>query len=162
MIPDDTRTITTTSRNGLGKFIADFLFVCFGNIMPGAMAEFLMRQALREAGLEEQVRIRSADLHAKREAHLWAQEASANLAFRWLSTGPNPWLEKWSSDCILAVDFQSKAELLTLYPESQGKIYMLSAYAEGPLQYRGIPDQTSAILRRHDSAAGNCRPAFAT
>jgi protein-tyrosine-phosphatase len=38
------------------------------------------------------------------------------------------------------MDFQNKAELLTLYPESQNKIYMLSAYAEGRWQYREIPD----------------------
>jgi protein-tyrosine-phosphatase len=44
------------------------------------------------------------------------------------------------ADCILAMDFQNKAELLTLYPELQGKIYMLSAYADGPWQYREIPD----------------------
>ena len=56
-----------------------FVFVCFGNIMRSAMAEFLMRQALNEAGLEQQVRIVSAGLHASagREAHPWAQEASA-------------------------------------------------------------------------------------
>src|SRR5580658_5796957 len=33
-----------------------FVFVCYGNIMRSAMAEFLMRQALSEAGVEEQVR----------------------------------------------------------------------------------------------------------
>jgi protein-tyrosine-phosphatase len=45
-----------------------------------------------------------------------------------------------NADCILAMDFQNKAELLALYPESQEKIYMLSAYSEGPWQYREIPD----------------------
>jgi protein-tyrosine-phosphatase len=44
------------------------------------------------------------------------------------------------ADCVLAMDFQNKAELLTLYPEYQEKIFMLSAYAEGPWQYREIPD----------------------
>ncbi len=35
-----------------------FLFICFGNIMRSAMAEFVMRQTLRYAGLEDQVRDR--------------------------------------------------------------------------------------------------------
>jgi protein-tyrosine-phosphatase len=38
------------------------------------------------------------------------------------------------------MDFQNKAELLTLYPGFREKVYMLSAYAEGPGQYREIPD----------------------
>jgi len=48
-----------------------FLFVCFGNIMRSAMAESLMKQGLIEAGLEDQVRLMSAGLHASagREAH---------------------------------------------------------------------------------------------
>jgi len=38
------------------------------------------------------------------------------------------------------MDFQNKAELLMVYPESQAKIYMLSAYGEGSWQYREIAD----------------------
>jgi Low molecular weight phosphotyrosine protein phosphatase len=51
--------------------VRSFLFVCFGNIMRSAMAEFLMRQELSETGLEQPVRIVSAGLHATagREAH---------------------------------------------------------------------------------------------
>jgi len=112
--------------------------------MRSAMAGFLMRQALREAGLEKQVRIMSAGLHAiaGREAHVWAQEASADLGISLAEHRAKPLTREMveQADCILAMDFQNKAELLTLYPESQGTIYMLSAYAEGPWQYREIPD----------------------
>jgi hypothetical protein len=38
------------------------------------------------------------------------------------------------------MDFQNKAELLTLYPDAANKIYMLSAYAEGAWKCREIPD----------------------
>jgi protein-tyrosine-phosphatase len=86
----------------------------------------------------------SAGLHANagREAHLWAQEASADLGISLAEHRAKPLTREMveQADCILAMDFQNKAELLTLYPESQGKIYMVSAYAEGPLQYRKIPD----------------------
>jgi protein-tyrosine phosphatase len=92
-----------------------FLFVCFGNIMRSAMAEFLMRQALSEAaGLG----ISLAEHRAKPLTREMVAQA----------------------DCVFAMDFQNKAELLTLYPEAEEKIFMLSAYAEGPWQYREIPD----------------------
>jgi len=121
-----------------------FLFVCFGNIMRSAMAEFLMRQALNEKGLERQVRIVSAGMHATagREAHPWAQEAATGLGISLAGHRAKPVTRELvdQADCVLAMDFQNKAELLTLYPQAEGKIFMLSAYAEGPWQYREIPD----------------------
>lgn len=121
-----------------------FLFVCFGNLMRSAMAEFAMRQALRYAGLEDQVRVLSAGLHASpgREAHPWAQQAAAevgiSLADHRAKLVTREIVEQ--ADCIFAMDFQNKAELLTLYPDARKKILMLSAYAEGPSQYREIDD----------------------
>ena len=44
------------------------------------------------------------------------------------------------ADAIFAMDFQNKAELLTLYPDSKHKIFMLSAYLNGSRQYGEIPD----------------------
>jgi protein-tyrosine phosphatase len=121
-----------------------FLFVCFGNIMRSAMAEFLMRQALHEAGVESRACITSAGLHATvgREAHPWAQEAAAGLGVSLTEHRAKPLTRDMveQADCVFAMDFQNKAELLTLYPEAQERIFMLSAYAEGPWQYREIPD----------------------
>ena len=121
-----------------------FVFVCWGNIMRSAMAEFLMIRALRDAGLAEQVQIMSAGLHATpgREAHPWAQAAAAQLGIS-LSQHHAKLLTRGMVDaaaCIFAMDFQNKAELLNLYPEFREKVYMLSAYAEGPGRYREIPD----------------------
>lgn len=136
--------IRTSNRRLVPTSSRSFLFVCFGNIMRSAMAEFLMKQALREAGLEGQVRIMSAGLHASagREAHPWAQEASADigiaLAEHRAKLLTREMMER--ADCIFAMDFQNKAELLTLCPEMQDKIYMLSAYAKGAWKYREIPD----------------------
>jgi protein-tyrosine-phosphatase len=121
-----------------------FLFVCYGNIMRSAMAEFLMRQALGEAGLEHQVRITSAGLHATagREAHSWAQEAAAGLGISLAEHRAKPLTREMveQADCVFAMDFQNKAELLTLYQKAQEKIFMLSAYGEGPWRYREISD----------------------
>jgi protein-tyrosine-phosphatase len=44
------------------------------------------------------------------------------------------------ADAIFAMDFQNKAELLTLFPDSRHKIFMLSAYLNGPGQHGEIPD----------------------
>ena len=121
-----------------------FLFVCFGNIMRSALAEFLMRQELGKTGLEQQVRIASAGLHATtgKEAHPWAQQAAAELGISLAEHRAKPVTREMveQADCVLAMDFQNKAELLTLYPEAQEKIFMLSAYASGAWQYREIPD----------------------
>jgi protein-tyrosine phosphatase len=121
-----------------------FVFVCFGNIMRSAMAEFLMRRELSGAGIEHQVHIVSAGLHATagREAHPWAQQASEDFGISLAEHRAKPLTRAMveQADGVLAMDFQNKAELLTLYPEFKEKIFMLSAYAEGPWQYREIPD----------------------
>jgi protein-tyrosine phosphatase len=140
----DALGVRTSNRRLVPPSARSFIFVCFGNIMRSAMAEFLMRQALREAGPETQVRIMSAGLHASagREAHPWAQEASADLGIALTEHRAKPLTQEMvnEADCIFAMDFQNKAELLALYPESESKIYMLSAYADGPWQYHEIPD----------------------
>lgn len=134
-----------------------FIFVCHGNIMRSAMAEFFMRQTLREMGLEQEVQVMSAGLHccAGREAHSWAQEASADLGISLAEHRAKPLTQKMvdEADCILAMDFRNKAELLALYPESREKIYMLSAYSEGPWQYREIPDPYLGDLETTRSCA---------
>jgi protein-tyrosine-phosphatase len=184
-----TRTTTTASRDGLRRFVPDFLlkqrnlvlrlgpraggiyaklrlldalgirkanqrlvpvsarsflFVCFGNIMRSTMAEFLMKQAVAEAGLEEQVQIMSAGLQANpgREAHTWAEQVSPDLGISLAEHRAKLLTREMveQADCILAMDFQNKAELLVLYPESEHKIFMLSAYGESPWQYREIVD----------------------
>ena len=123
-----------------------FVFVCFGNIMRSAMAEFLMRKVLDETGSvdREKIRIVSAGLHADpgREAHPWAQEAAAelgvSLAMHHAKLLTREMVDQ--ADAIFAMDFQNKAELLTLYPDAANKIYMLGAHAEGAWKCPEIPD----------------------
>jgi protein-tyrosine-phosphatase len=52
------------------------------------------------------------------------------------------------------MDFQNKAELLTLYPNAAEKIYMLGTYAEGPWKDREIPDPYLADLEGTRYCAG--------
>jgi protein-tyrosine-phosphatase len=129
-----------------------FVFVCFGNIMRSAMTEFLMRKALDGKAPEEieKVHIVSAGLHANpgREAHPWMQEAAAELGISLASHRAKLLTREMvdAADAIFAMDFQNKAELLTLYPEAAGKICMLGAYAEGSGKCREIPDPYLADL----------------
>ena len=140
----DSLGIRTEKRRLAPSSARSVLFVCFGNIMRSAMAEFLMRKELSEAGLTEQVRIMSAGLHATagKEAHPWAQDAAANLGVSLQEHRAKLLTREMveQADCVFAMDFQNKAELLTLYPEAQEKICMLSAYGEGAWQYREISD----------------------
>jgi len=140
----DRLRIWTDNQRLVPQSARSFVFVCYGNIMRSAMAELLMKKALGVAGREPQIRIMSAGLHAcaGREAHPWAQEASADLGISLAEHRAKPLTQEMikSADCVFAMDFQNKAELLTLYPGFQKKIYMLSAYAEGPWRYREIPD----------------------
>ncbi|MGB8061949.1 MAG: hypothetical protein WCF26_08645 [Candidatus Sulfotelmatobacter sp.] len=146
----DLLRIRTDNQRLVPPSARTFVFVCYGNIMRSAMAEFLMRKALRDAGREPQVRIMSAGLHvcAGSEAHPRAQEASAELGVSLAEHRAKPLTQQMieDADCVFAMDFQNKAELLTLYPEFQKKIYMLSAYAEGPWRYREIPDPYTGDL----------------
>ncbi|HEY1262850.1 MAG TPA: low molecular weight protein-tyrosine-phosphatase [Terriglobales bacterium] len=120
-----------------------FLAVCFGNIMRSPMVEQMLRRALAEHGFTT-ARVESAGLHAipGRPAHPWAIEVARELAIplddhRARLVAPEM-VER--ADVILAMDLENLAELLARYPEASAKTYMLGAYAEGPQQYREIPD----------------------
>jgi protein-tyrosine phosphatase len=129
-----------------------FLFVCFGNIMRSAMAEFLMRKMVLETtpDFASGLRIVSAGLHAAagREAHPWAQEAAVELGISLAGHRAKPLIREMveQADCIFAMDFQNKAELLTLFPEAESRIYMLSAYAKDAGRGREIPDPYTSDL----------------
>jgi len=123
-----------------------FLFVCFGNMMRSALAESLMWKAVGEIFPErpQDVQIVSAGLHAVtgNEAHPWARTAAVDLGISLEQHRARLLTQEMvdQADCILPMDFQNKAELLSLYPKADTKIYMLSAYAEGPWRNREIPD----------------------
>lgn len=119
-----------------------FLFVCFGNIMRSPMAEALFRKAINEEDLPMQ--ISSAGLHAiagtppdpravmvAREMNVPLDGHRAQLLTPALMAG---------ADVVFAMDYQNKAELLARYPDHSRKIFMLSAFGEGPDRHREIPD----------------------
>jgi protein-tyrosine-phosphatase len=131
------------SQTVVPKTSRSFVFVCFGNIMRSPMAEALFREELGSLADERSLRIASAGLHATpgNPAHPWALASSAKLGVsleqhraQLLTAGMVQ-----EADAIFAMDFQNKAELLTLYPDSKDKVFMLRACLQDSSQME-IPD----------------------
>ena len=120
-----------------------FLFVCFGNIMRSPMAEAMFRRAVAQSGLTG-IRASSAGIHAipGNTPHPWALSASQEFGLpltghRARLLTPDLAIQ---ADVIFVMDFQNKAEIMTLYPEAGARVLMLSAYGSGPMRGREIPD----------------------
>jgi protein-tyrosine phosphatase len=108
------------------------------------MSEELLKQLLRQRGWESMVRVQSAGLHAVSGtgAHPWASSACGSVRLSLAAHRSKQVSAEMIDDAeaIFAMDFQNKAELLALFPKAKDKIFMLSAYARGPLQGREILD----------------------
>ena len=120
-----------------------FVFVCFGNLMRSPMAEAMLKRALAEHGIDD-VEVKSAGIHAKagREAHEWAIAAGHELGIPLDQHRAEPLTADMvsGSDVLFAMDYANVVELISLYPEAKGKIFLLSGYAEGSARNREIPD----------------------
>ena len=140
----DSIGVRTPNKVKLKSGTRSFLFVCLGNIMRSPMAEAMLKQALTEKGLQDQVRVASAGLHATpgKAAHPWAIAALQEIGLPLTSHRAQLLTLDLAgqADVIFAVDFQNKVELLALFPEAQHKVAMLSANASAPIRYREIPD----------------------
>lgn len=120
-----------------------FLMVCFGNIMRSPMAAEMLKRELGKAGMET-ASVHSAGLHAceGRAAHPWALDVARELGISLEAHRAHlitPQMVE-NADAILAMDYENVAELLARFPLAKNKIFMLSAYAEGPQRYREISD----------------------
>ena len=120
-----------------------FIFVCFGNIMRSPMAELMFKRALGERN-QDGIQVSSAGIHATpgSPAHPRAQIAARELGLS-LDHHQSQLLTHEmadQADAILAMDFQNKAELVSLFPEARDKVFMLSAYADGQQYCREIAD----------------------
>lgn len=137
--------------------IRSVLFVCFGNIIRSPMCEALLTRELTRFP-DIRMAVSSAGLNAVsgRPAHPWAVAAASEFGIsledhraRLLT---NPMVE--AADAIFAMDYQNQVQLLTRWPGTREKVYMLSAYAaeeyrsvEIPDPYYMGPDDTIACYR---------------
>ena len=66
------------------------------------------------------------------------------------------------ADCVFAMDFQNKAELLALYPEAKDKFLCSARMPKVRGNIAKFQIRISAIWRRPGIAHGSCKPAFRT
>jgi protein-tyrosine-phosphatase len=129
------RSVPTEARS--------FVFVCHGNIMRSPMAEVMLKRALSEYH-QAGITVLSAGMHAisGTEAHPQACVAARELGLPLDQHRSKQLTEEMvnNADAIFAMDFQNMAELLTWFPKSGSKLFMLSAYAEGRQRGRPIAD----------------------
>jgi protein-tyrosine phosphatase len=111
--------------------------------MRSPMAHLMFERAVQERRLSG-LSVSSAGIHASagNEAHPRAQIAARALGLPLDHHRSHLLTSEMVSqaDAILAMDFQNKAELLAQYPSARAKIFMMSAYAEGRMRFREIPD----------------------
>jgi protein-tyrosine phosphatase len=119
------------------------VFVCFGNIMRSPMAEALFHRAAAQTGLKN-VTATSAGIHATpgNAVHPWALQAASEMGISLAGHRARLLTPEVvaHADVLFAMDFQNKAEMVTLFPGSRPRVRMLSAYTRGPLHAREILD----------------------
>jgi protein-tyrosine-phosphatase len=153
------------SQAAVPKTSRSFLFVCFGNIMRSPMAEALFLKELGSLVEEQSLRIASAGLHATpgNPAHPWALAASPEFGISLDQHRAQLLTEEMlqETDAIFAMDFQNKAELITLYPDFAHKVFMLrscaqtSGQAEIPDPYFGDMETTRNCYRMLQACVQN-------
>lgn len=139
----DAMGIAIDNRRLVPAGARSFVFICHGNIMRSPMAERMFKRAVVEHG-QDDVQVCSAGMHALpgREAHPYALRVGREMGLSLDHHRAQPMTEELANkaDAIFAMDFQNKAELLARFPQAEKKIFMLSAYADGPRRYREIDD----------------------
>ena len=119
----------------MGEAVRKILFVCHGNICRSPMAEFVMKELLRRAGLAEAVVVESAamhtdelgnDIHSGTRRKLQEKGIPFTRRAAWLLTAE----KAHGYDLLIGMDAYNIADLKRrVFPEDVGKIRRLSAFA---------------------------------
>ncbi len=141
------------------------LFVCTGNICRSPAAEGVLRDALRRAGLQEQVRIASAGTHGYHAGEPPDERAQRHAARRGYEIGALRARVVARSDfdefdLILAMDRGHLRILQRLAPQAhRHKLRLFMEYAEGwseqevPDPYYGGPEGFEQMLDMIEAGA---------
>ena len=119
----------------MGEAVRKILFVCHGNICRSPMAELVMKELLRRAGLAEAVVVESAalhtdelgnDIHSGTRRKLLENGIPFTRRAAWLLTAE----KAHGYDLLIGMDAYNIADLKRrVFPEDVGKIRRLSAFA---------------------------------
>ncbi len=121
------------------------LFVCLGNICRSPTADVVFRQYVRDAGLEEQIRIDSAgtgDWHIGRAPDPRTQEAAARRGYDMSSLRARQVTpaDFYAFDVVLAMDNANLADLEAMRPsDANGTLARFLDYATDSAE-REVPD----------------------
>ena len=121
------------------------LFVCLGNICRSPTADVVFRQYVREAGLEEKIRIESAgtgDWHIGRAPDPRTQEAAARRGYDMSSLRARQVTpaDFYAFDVVLAMDNANLADLEAMRPsDANGTLARFLDYATDSAE-REVPD----------------------
>ena len=130
------------------------LFVCHGNICRSPMAEFVMKDLLRRAGIED-VEVESAAMHTDEIGSDIHRGTRMMLTRKGVPFSPRAaWLLSAAKareyDLLIGMDAYNKVDLLSrVYPEDRAKVHLLLEFAGSPRDiadpwYTGNFDETYA------------------
>ena len=145
----------------MDEAVRKILFVCHGNICRSPMAEFVMKELLRRAGLAEAVVVESAamhtdelgnDIHSGTRRKLQEKGIPFTRRAAWLLTAE----KAHGYDLLIGMDAYNIADLKRrVFPEDVGKIRRLSAFA-GSARDIADPWYTGNFDETYDDVLAGC------
>ncbi|HWF60258.1 MAG TPA: ATP-grasp domain-containing protein [Nitrospira sp.] len=117
--------------------VTSVLFLCHGNICRSPFAEMYFQSLLKRRGVGLTVRSAGLDTTPGKPAH-WNTRTSARELHISLDDHATTQLDAdlvSNSDLIVVMEVGQKKRVLSLYPESKGKVVLLGCFdAKGPLE----------------------------